>query len=128
MIGRDMGKSELHHPRCRVVSFSEPLHLKISIESSLKSFRSFLCLSFSSCGALVGCVVGYMGVGGRTWQCYFIPGQHPHPVYLKEGPAVASTGRKQTVFRGPLTAIILLFGFYYMLNSLQFPGSSFENF
>lgn len=85
--GRDTGKSELHHLRCRVVSFSKPPHLKISIESPL---GPSLCLSFSSCREFVGCVFGFMWgrSRGRTWRCYFIPGQHPHPVYLKEGSCV----------------------------------------
>lgn len=131
--GRDTGKSELHHLRCRVVSFSEPPHLKISIESPL---GPSLCLSFSSCREFVGCVFGFMWgwSGGRTWRCYFIPGAASTSRLSKRRklclpcPAVVSPGRKQSVFPGPLTVIILLFGFYYMLNSLQFPGSSFENF
>lgn len=133
MTGRDTGKSELHHPRCRVVSFPEPPHLKISIESPL---GPSLCLSFSSCREFVGCVFGFMWgrSGGGDMAVLFHPGAASTSRLSKRRklclpcPAVASPGRKQSVFSGPLTVIILLFGFYYMLNSLQFPGSSFENF
>lgn len=132
--GRDTGKSEIPPPRCSVVSFSEPPRIKIR-HRHWKSVRSFPVRAiFFRLRACRVCGWIHRGENMAVLFHHTTPGAASTLCLSKRRklclpcPAVASTGRKQSVFPGPQWSFFCLVSIIYLtLFNSQGPHLKFFN-